>query len=164
MVSTSPIDFIARDPRVPVVGFNGAVFVVLCVGKRCACWGRNGKKNVCYGARATGSTRCGKLGPGRSQLGGTVGEGIGASGARTTLPTTGYDGASKHQGNAFATHPLNLKNENKSNSSRTSHLMLKLIQINLTRRFKANQIWSVLFAVVWIINTTKRIDTWVVLF
>lgn len=28
-----------------------------------------------------------------------------ASGARTTLPTTGYDGASKHLGNAFATHP-----------------------------------------------------------
>lgn len=98
-------------------------------------------KKCLDGARATGSTRCGKLGPGRSQRGGALGEGIGASGARTTLPTTGYDGASKHQGNAFATHPLYLKNENKSNSRRTSQVILKLIQINLSRRFKANQIW-----------------------
>lgn len=45
----------------------------------------------------------------RSQRGGArraAAAGIRASGARTTLPTTGYDdGAPKHQGNAFATHP-----------------------------------------------------------
>lgn len=98
---------------------------------------------------------------GRSEAGG--GEGIGASGARTTLPTTGYDGASKHQGNAFATHPLYLKNENKSNSRRTSHLMLKLIQFNLSRRFKANQIWSVFLVFVRVKNNTKKM-TRVVIF
>lgn len=54
------------------------------------------------GTRATGATRCGTLGPSRLQRGGGQ---TGASGARTTLPTTGYDGASKHLGNAFATQP-----------------------------------------------------------
>jgi hypothetical protein len=44
----------------------------------------------------------------RSQRG-AEGGGTGASGARTTLPTTDYDGASKHLGNAFATHPLFFK-------------------------------------------------------
>lgn len=59
--------------------------------------------------------------PSRSQHGGARrAAGIRASGARTTLPTTGYDGAPKHQGNAFATRPhfTHFINENEPKSDR----------------------------------------------
>lgn len=97
MAPVSESECTMRDCRVPAFGCSGAVLRVVRVEVVLV--------EVASGeTRASRATRCGKLGAGSARA---AREGP-ASGARTALPTTSYDGASEHLGNAFATHPLRL--------------------------------------------------------